>query len=113
MDLLPDCRTRQVPAGIPRGVLGTWLPVYCANCGADGGMVPEEHCTFLFYLCNACAETHGQIAGTLMMPDEVFYQRLLDAQLERYGRPLTPSEWGPIEADPSHPLHTLLREGSR
>src|SRR4026207_906127 len=104
MDLLPDCRLTTRPAGVNRGVVGTWLPAFCANCGADGGLVPEEGCTFLFYLCNACAGTHGQIAGTLLMPDEVFYARLAEAQLERYGRYLSPAEWGQVGEDPSHPL---------
>ena len=113
MDLLPDCRLTTRPAGIHRGVAGTWLPVFCANCGRDGGLVPEETTTFLFYLCNPCAETHGQIAGTLHMPDEVFFQRLAEAQLERYGHYLSPAEWGQVSEDPSHPLHTLLREQPR
>jgi hypothetical protein len=107
MDLLPDCRAQAVPAGVNRGVLGTWLPVFCANCGADGGLVPEENMTFIFYLCNSCAETHGQIAGTMLMPDEVFFARVAEAQLEECGRYLTPEEWERL--DTSHPLVKLLQ----
>lgn len=112
MDLLPDCRLTTRPAGVNRGLAGTWLPVFCANCGADGGLVPEG-ATFLFYLCNTCAATYGQVAGTMLMPDEVFFQRLAEAQLERYGRYLRPAEWAVIGENPSHPLHVLLRDSPR
>jgi hypothetical protein len=108
-DLLPDCRSR-TPRGVALGVAGLWEPVFCANCGADGGLVPAENMTFLFYLCNTCAETYGQIAGLMLMPDEVFFAKLAEAQLERYGRYLTPMEWAAIGEDPSHPLWTLLKE---
>jgi hypothetical protein len=64
----------------------------------------------LFYLCNACAETYGQIAGTMQMPDEVYFARLAEEQLERYGRYLTPAEWTVVGEDSTHPLWTLLRE---
>ena len=107
--ILPDCRSRQGHS-INRGAAGTWVPVYCANCGCDGGMVPAEGMTFLFYLCNSCAETYGQIAGTMVMPDEVFYDKLAQEQLQRYGRYLTMEEWNQIAEDYSHPMWTLLRE---
>jgi hypothetical protein len=68
MDLLPHCRARRVPAGGNRGMLGPWLSVFCANCGADGGMVPEENKTFVFSLCNTCAESYGELAHVLWMP---------------------------------------------
>jgi hypothetical protein len=108
-NLLPDCRA-QSSRRINRGMAGTWIPVYCANCGADGGQIPEQNMTFLFYLCNACAETYGQIAGTLQMPDEVFFQQLADEQMARYGRHLSPTEWAIVSEDPTHPLTRLLRE---
>ena len=111
MDLLPDCRTQRVPAGINRGLLGTWLPVFCANCGADGGLVPEECTTFLFYLCNTCAQTWGQVAGTMLMPDEVFFARLQAAQLDEYGHYLSDRECARVEA--SSPLVKLIQEHAR
>lgn len=109
-EVLPDCRARQARRLISRGMAGLWEPVFCANCGADGGMVPTENITFLFYLCNACASTHGQIAGTMLMPDEVFFEKVKQEQLERYGRYLTPAEWGQVGEDPSHPLWLVLKE---
>ena len=108
-NILPDCRLKTAPA-INRGILGTWEPVFCANCGADGGMCPAENMTFLFYLCNKCAEAHGHIAGTMLMPDEVFYQKLADEQIDKYNRYLTVDEWNKIAEDQSHPLWVLLKE---
>lgn len=82
-DVLPDSR-----ANVARGVIstagGAWVPVFCANCGGDGGMVPEDS-TFAFYLCDPCASKWGPIAGTLMVPDEVFWQRVAEAELEDDG----------------------------
>lgn len=107
--LLPDCRARQSRA-VSRGGQGMWRPVFCANCGTDGGLVPEEGVTFLFYLCNACAETYGAIAGTMLMPDEVFFETLRQVQLEEHGHYLTPAEWQVVGEDPTHPLWTILRD---
>ena len=107
-DILPDCRSQHKQI-ISCGIAGLWEPVFCANCGADGGMVPIGT-TFLFYLCNICAETYGQIAGTMQMPDEVFFANLAEEQLLRYGYYLTYEEWGKVGEDLSHPLWTLLRE---
>jgi hypothetical protein len=72
LPLLPDSRPK-----IQRNVqfhLGlNWTPIYCANCGADGGFVPEDNCNFAFYLCNSCAEKLPPIEGTYRVPDEVFW----------------------------------------
>ena len=109
LDILPDCRMkdrRQFNAG----PLGIQVPVYCANCGAPGGEVPEENMTFVFYLCNKCAETYGQIAGMALMPDEVFFQKVAEEQLEKYGRFLDEKEIiAIVDADLS-PLATLIKE---
>lgn len=55
-----------------------WVPIYCANCGAEGGRVPEENCKFAFWLCENCFQTHGKIAGTMSMPDEVFWAKFAE-----------------------------------
>ena len=51
-----------------------WFYLFCANCGCDGGRVLETELgkEFAFYLCNECAEKHGEIAGMMMLPDDVF-----------------------------------------
>ena len=82
--MLPDSRCLN-PKGVIPSKAGTWVPIFCANCGKPGGMVPEHNMTFMFYLCNVCAETYGTIANTLMVPDEVYWEqvRLEQEQKER------------------------------
>lgn len=109
-EILPDSRARET-----RGRIftpgGAWVPVFCANCGVHGGSCPEENMTFMFYLCNRCAETHGKIAGTLMMPDELFYEKLRLEQMDSYGRYLTEQELVTIVQEDASPLATLLKSG--
>lgn len=90
LDVLPDSRL-QTSKGVTRGPGGNWVPIFCAMCGSPGGLVPEENVTFAFYLCNPCAETHGQIAGTMMIPDEVFWQ---DVAAEQVGKKQSTPEGG-------------------
>jgi hypothetical protein len=108
MEILPDCRAKEAKGRV--FVCGvSWIPVFCANCGADGGLCPEENMTFMFYLCNKCAETHGQIAGTMLMPDEVFFEKLRQEQIETYGRYLTQDELARIADADDTPLARLLK----
>jgi hypothetical protein len=116
MDLLPDSRLR-VPRGIVRGEHSTsyklmlnWAPIYCANCGRDGGAVPADTCNFAFYLCEPCAEKLPPIEGTYVEPDIVFWQKVKEAQLEAYGQELTPAEIVEALKDGNHMLSKLARE---
>jgi hypothetical protein len=109
-DVLPDSRLRESKGAI-QSPLGMWVPIFCANCGTEGGAVPVENTTFAFWLCTPCAETHGHIAGTMMMPDEVFFELLKEEQLEAYGRFLTEQELADVVAADASPLATLLKEG--
>lgn len=111
-DILPDSRLTTVvtPKGAKHSHLGYWIPIYCANCGADGGMVPEENMTFAFYLCNSCYEIYGAIAGTMVEPDAVFHAKVVEAQLEKYGRVLAPSEMANALTESHHPLAILARD---
>jgi hypothetical protein len=110
-EVLPDSRARIICT--PKRSLciagAWWEPVFCANCGVQGPRVPEENMTFAFWLCTSCYETWGEIAGTMAMPDEVFFQTLRDAQRERYGRLLTPEEAQAELANPDSLLSTLAR----
>ena len=94
IDLLPESRAKN--AGTPKKSVWRgnmwWVPVYCANCGKEHGSVPEENCTFAFFLCDNCADKCGPIAGMYMEPDAVFYKKVEEAQLEKYGRLLTTEE---------------------
>ena len=65
---------------------------------------------FAFWLCNGCAEKHGNIPGTFMVPDEVYWQRVKDAQLERYGRELDATEVLDQLRDPESMISKLARE---
>ena len=111
-DILPDSRTQTVKGRV--SVKGTmFVPIYCANCGADGGGVPEEHMTFAFYLCNSCYEKWGHVAGTYAEPDAVFFEKVRQAQLEECGRELNADELKTVLADPSHPISKLAREAPK
>jgi hypothetical protein len=111
-DLLPDSRARNPRGLIFNSPMGTLVPVFCANCGTPGGHCPEENMTFLFYQCSKCAETYGQIAGTLAMPDEVFFEQVKQEQLASHGRYLTDLELAAVvENDASSPLAKLLKQG--
>jgi hypothetical protein len=72
-NVLPDCRLARTERTILRDGDG-WVPVFCANCSVEGPQVPAKNCTFAFWLCNACAGKWGELAGTYLMPDEVFFK---------------------------------------
>jgi hypothetical protein len=75
-DILPDCRPKVQQKVTRLGSLN-WVPIYCANCGSDGGLVPEET-NFAFYLCIPCSEKWDPPPGTWLVPDEVFWQRVAE-----------------------------------
>lgn len=111
-NVLPDSRLKQ-PKNIYQHIGLNWVPIFCANCGAEGGFVPEENCDFAFYLCTPCAERLGPIAGTYMMPDEVFWGRVKQEQMEQFGRELTAPELIEILKDGSNSLTKLVNERRR
>lgn len=112
-EVFPDSRLQTVATvkgAVWRGD-AWWQPIFCASCGADGGLVPERHTTFAFYLCNPCARTYGPLTGTMVEPDAVFWERVKQEQLDTYGRFLTAAELEVVAGGTSS-LSTLLREGS-
>lgn len=88
-----------------------WTPIFCANCGGDGGLVPEENNSFAFYLCPACYESHGHLAGMMVEPDQVFWERIQQEQLEKYRRTLSKEELQQITDEGGTPLAKLIKEG--
>lgn len=106
-DILPDSRAKNTKGRIFTPA-GAFIPIYCANCGVHGGTCPEENMNFMFYLCQNCADTHGPIANTMLMPDELFYQKLKDEQLAAHGRYLNEFELSAIVAEDASPLATLI-----
>jgi hypothetical protein len=94
VNILPESRAK-----VTRGAVAVFhplarkrinfVPVYCANCGDPGPLVPEDS-TFSFYLCDAkCAPLWGDFAGTWTEPDAAFFEKVRLAQIEKYGRELT------------------------
>ena len=113
-ELLPDSRLQDRKGG-KRIQFGLWgrinmEPIFCANCGILGAYVPAENCTFACWLCDPCAEVMGPIAGTLMMPDEVFWARVRAEQLDKHGRLLTKEEMARVCEAPSGAMAKLLKE---
>lgn len=109
-DILPDSRTNRRTGAIP-GPGGYWIPVFCAVCGKPYGYVPEENCTFACWLCDECSEIHGAAFNGMMMPDEVFWERVKQEQIEKYRRLLTPEELQSVYDEGEQPLAKLLKEG--
>jgi hypothetical protein len=110
-DVLPDCRTHKVTNEVT--VAGTLKrPIFCGNCGAPGGLVPSDPnlCDFAFWLCNKCGEKWGEVAGTYTTSDEVFWEKVKQAELEKYGRSLTAEEQMEALADPNSPHYKLAKE---
>ncbi len=111
-DVLPDCRQHNhTPRNSVNGPGGLWIPFYCANCGDEGGRCPEASMTFMFYLCNKCFQTYGEVAGVMMVPDQAFYDRVVNEQKEKHGRLLSPIELQQVVAEDSSALAKLLKEG--
>lgn len=108
-DILPDSRAKNPTGRVFQGATA-WVPVFCANCGKPGGMCPEENMTFLFYQCVPCSERYGDIAGTMKMPDEVFFEKMRQEQLESHGRYLTETELAFVVQEGASPLATLIKE---
>ena len=86
-----------------------WVPLFCANCGKRCGRVPEDS-GHAFYLCSPCFDKHGVVAGTMVVPDEVFWATVREAQLETYGRELTLPELVVALDDPTSVLSKLARD---
>lgn len=111
-DILPDSRlhVNHTPKNMVQGPDGMWVPFYCAHCGAEGGLCPEKNMTFAFYICRKCEDACGPITGMMMLPDEVFFEKLKNEQLESHGRYLTEDEFALVIAEDCTPLATLIKE---
>ena len=108
MDLLPDSRAKN-PTGATAGKGGYWVPVFCANCGIEGGKVPEWNMNFVFYQCQKCSDTYGEVAGMMKVPDEVFYEKMKNEQLEAHGRFLSEQELVTVIQEDASPLARLIK----
>lgn len=112
-----------LPSSVPKVIRGVrfkdgiaMVPIYCANCGSDGGFVPEAAVLckqFAFYLCEPCAEKWSPLVDTLCVPDEVVWELAKQEQLEREGRELTPAEIVEALKDEGHYLSKIAKERDR
>lgn len=106
--ILPDSRLKAPKAGAPDDPLwGQSVRIFCANCGHDGGFVPRHQ--FTFYLCQPCAETYGDIPGTLQLPEARWGEIVVDAMMNAYGRLLSPLEVHHQLHDPDSLMSMLAR----
>lgn len=107
------------PKGIVRmdlkvGVLNM-QPIFCWNCGANGGYVPEDvaNCPWASYICDDCAVGLAPILagnGYYIDPMESFWAKVNAAQMEADGRILAPSEIAEALKDSTHYLSKLAAE---
>lgn len=118
-----DTHQEVLPSSIPRSQKvdhnlsqpgAEWLYAYCASCGCDGGRflkadIPNRE-EFGFYLCNDCAAKYGNLPGTVMVPDQVFYDLVKQAQIEREGRLLEPYEMIEALKNSDHYLSKLAND---
>lgn len=109
-DILPDSRLKRTVGAKP-GPGGWWVPVFCAVCGAPHGYVPEENCNFACWLCNDCSEVHGVVFGAMAMPDEVWWAKVAQEQLEKYQRLLSTEDLEELHKHGNTALAKLLKEG--
>jgi hypothetical protein len=109
VDILPSSVARELRGVIVRDGV-SYVPVFCANCGAKGPLVIDADQRFAFYQCEPCAEKFGEIVGMMKIPDEVHWEIQHQEQLARYGRPLDVVELAEIEKDGNHTLVKLARD---
>jgi hypothetical protein len=70
-----------------------WIPVFCANCGCDCGLIVAH--TFAFMQCDPCSEKFPCPEGFYRIPDEVFFAKMHAAIEDHYKREL--SVWELLE----------------
>jgi hypothetical protein len=115
-DVLPNCIAREVRGAIECDGM-QMVPVFCGNCGCDSHhRVSAETIKHAFYLCEDgpgqrnCAAKWQHLAGTHAVPDEVFFERVKQAQLEKDGRFLSVAETVEALKDSDHYLSKLARD---
>lgn len=109
--ILPDSRTSTIhtPKGAVMGTMGWEVPIFCASCGVEGGRVPQENMNFVFWLCKECFAKHGYLTNMMVMPDEVFWEEVKQAQLAKYGHNLNADETRLALSDPESLESRLAR----
>lgn len=115
-DVLPNCITRRALSEA-RDLLDR-VPVFCASCGCDSGYRVSGGIGHAFFLCEDrpgqknCWAKWQHLVGMRPVPDEVFFERVKQAQLERDGRELGGHEVLEALTNSDHYLSKLARDRS-
>jgi hypothetical protein len=113
-EILPNCIAQRSERSIVWANGMKWLPTFCANCGNEGGMVLETDWNrvknFAFYLCEPCAQKWSPMADVAIAPDQAFWNKIHEAQLEQFGRDLTEAEIIEALKDDEHILSKLCKD---
>lgn len=110
-DILPDSRPRDRRGAVHVLGKGTFVPVYCANCGRQYGMVPEKMITHVFALCDGkCSTVWGHVAHGWTDPDAKVRTDLAEAMRTDYGRLLTQVELYEALDHPKQSLAAVARD---
>jgi hypothetical protein len=111
-NVLPSSVARHIKGSVMKNGV-EWIPIFCANCGVDGGYVPKPSEHFAFFLCdenqNGCSSKWSPMVDHMVVPQEKFWEVARQEQLERYGREMTEVEILDALKDPNHWVHSLLR----
>jgi hypothetical protein len=122
VDILPSSVTKVIRDGKSgifdlTGEMIEWVPVFCASCGVGGMRVPLVQIAsggFVAWFCEAaqnnCAERYRDQTMFAKIPDEVFWAKVKQAQLESYGRELFAHEIEDQLHDPNSLMSKLARE---
>lgn len=113
-EVLPNCIATRSAKVVQWANGMRWIPIFCANCGKSGGMVLETDWervkNFAFYLCDPCGEKWSPLADYAIAPDEAFWMKVREAQIEDYGRELTGVELVEILKDDTHRITRLCKD---
>lgn len=121
-DILPSSVPKVIRGGKPgifdlTGETLEWIPVFCASCGVGGMRVPLVQVLsggFVAWFCEAaqnnCAERYREQTMFAVIPDEIFFRKVQEAQLDKYGRELMPWEIVDQLHDPNSLMSQLARE---
>lgn len=68
---LPDSRLSGAARGRKSVVYAhmLWERVFCANCGANGGLITAEWSPHVFYVCEECVAVAGEPPGMAEAPE--------------------------------------------
>ena len=89
-----------------------YLPTFCANCGERGPRVPEVMIASggdFTYFCEPCGEKYSSETGRMKVADELYFEKVSEAQLEAYGRPLEVHEILDQLTDPNSLMSKMAR----